>query len=248
MLNIVIPMAGRGSRFAKAGYTEPKPLIPIHNKPMIEVVINNLTPSQKHRFIFLVQIEHLSKYNLASMLEELSPNCEIINVDQITEGAACTVLLATKFIDNDDSLMIANCDQWIDIDINEYLNDQFNCDGMIMTMTDDDPKWSFVGLSEDGFVNAVKEKDPISNEATVGIYNFSKGNDFVQAATSMIDNKLKVNGEYYVAPVYEQLISRGAQIKFYNIGFVNDGMYGLGTPDDLEHFLKKKVSYNAATL
>ena len=122
MLNIVIPMAGRGSRFAEKGYFDPKPLIPIGDKRMIEVVVNNLKPKCEHRFIFVCQQEHLDKYNYKGELDRIAPGCEIIGIDGITEGAACTVMYSESFIDNDIPLMIANSDQWIDADINDYLD------------------------------------------------------------------------------------------------------------------------------
>lgn len=244
MINIVIPMAGRGSRFQKAGYNLPKPLIPIYSKPMIQAVIENLRPNCEHKFIFICQREHLGKFSLGEKLTEIIPNCCIIPLDNVTEGAACTVLKAAHLIDNQDALMIANCDQWIDFDINKYIDFQVknNLDGLIMTMRADDPKWSFVKLGEDNNVTGVFEKEVVSNEATVGIYNYLHGADFVWAAKRMIENNLRVNNEYYVAPAYNQLIQVGKKIGIYNIGAVLDGMYGLGTPDDLEKFLSLKIS------
>lgn len=203
MLNIVIPMAGRGSRFANAGYELPKPLIPVHGHPMIRLVTNNLRPCQPHRFIFLCLQEHIEKYAVDRLLKSWEPGCEIVVVGQITEGAACTVLLAKKLINNNDSLMIANSDQWVGTDINAYLDmmKAKNLDGLIMTMWADDPKWSFVRINEQGHVTEVVEKEVISNEATVGIYNFKRGADFVAAAEMMIEKDERVNGEFYVAPV-----------------------------------------------
>jgi len=239
MLNIVIPMAGRGSRFANAGYSEPKPLIPVCGKPMIQLVVENLTPVCEHRFIFLVLREHIQQYSLDVLLRDISPNCEIIIVDGVTEGAACTVLLARKYINNDSPLMIANCDQWIDANINDYLQsmDQRNLDGLIMTMKANDPKWSFVSINQYNYVDRVVEKKVISNEATVGIYNFSHGAGFVTAADQMINNNERVNNEFYVAPTYNTLISQGEKIGIYNIGSNRNGMYGLGVPDDLDFFI-----------
>lgn len=122
MLNIVLPMAGRGSRFANAGYTLPKPLIPVHGVPMIKVVVDNLTPKCEHRFIFVVQQAHIDQYDLVPKLKSYAKNVEIIGINGITEGQVCTALLAQKFFDNDEPLMNANSDQYIDIDINEYLD------------------------------------------------------------------------------------------------------------------------------
>lgn len=244
MLNIVIPMAGAGSRFAVAGYKDPKPLIPINGVPMIKLVIDNLRPSLDHKFIFICQKTHVLEYGLYPKLNAWAPGSEIIELDGLTEGAACTVLMAERFINNGSPLMIANSDQYIDFNIDAYLNflNEPKVDGLIMTMTANDPKWSFVALDETKAVTNVVEKQVISNEATVGIYNFKKGADFVKAAKSMIDTNERVNGEFYVAPVYNKLISQGARILTCNIGSVDDGMYGLGTPGDLEKFLSMPIS------
>lgn len=243
MLNIVIPMAGAGSRFSSAGYTIPKPFIPLNGVPMIQVVIRNLRPSRPHRFIFICQNAHIAAYDLRNKLSECAPGCEVIGLDGITEGAACTVLSAKEWIDNRHPLMIANSDQYVDVSIDDYLGkmDAEDLDGIIMTMRADDPKWSFVGLNADQHVSRVEEKKVISNEATVGIYNFRHGSDFVTAAQKMIAYDLRVNNEFYVAPVYNQLIEQGQRIGIFNIGTEFDDMHGLGTPADLQHFLNSPV-------
>jgi NDP-sugar pyrophosphorylase family protein len=239
MLNIVIPMAGNGARFADAGYRDPKPLIPVHGIPMIEVVINNLRPARPHRFIFICQERHDREFGIVSFLRFLEPTCDVICLTGITEGAACTVLTARSFIQSRAPLMIANCDQWIDFDVNRYLNafDHRRYDGFTMTMSATAPKWSFVTRNDLGEVTGVVEKQVVSNEATVGIYNFAAGCDFVAGAEAMIAAGLRVNNEFYVAPVYSQLVSQGKRIGTLNIGADRDGMYGLGTPADLGHFL-----------
>lgn len=239
MLNIVIPMAGKGSRFAEAGYVNPKPLIDVYGHPMIEYVTRNITPECEHKFIYVCQKEHLEKYRLDDILHRIAPECEIVPIDYITEGAACTVLLAEKYIDNDDGLMIANSDQYVDIDINAYLNTLRNNDGLIMTMPANNPKWSFIRYDENELVTMVREKEVISNEATVGIYNYRHGKDFVRYAHQMIEKNIRVNNEFYVAPVYNEMIGEGLRIGFCNIG---SKMYGLGTPDDLRYFMKQQIS------
>ena len=247
-LNIVIPMAGAGSRFTAAGYLDPKPLIPVHGIPMIRWVIENLKPQTPHRFIFICQQSHIESYDLTSKLCTWAPGCEIVGLNGLTEGAACTVLSARHLIDNDDPLMIANSDQYIDASIDDYLLQMeiYKLGGLIMTMTANDPKWSFVGLNNQGLVNTVVEKQVISDEATVGIYNFNRGADFVFAADSMIAKGLRVNNEFYVAPVYNQLIEDGATIGIYNVGAETAGMYGLGTPADLQLFLGLDLSKKKA--
>jgi dTDP-glucose pyrophosphorylase len=247
MLNIVLPIAGRGSRFAVAGYTQPKPLIPVHGMPMIATVVRNVRPRCAHRFIFVALAEHLEHAGMREALTLAAPGCVIVPVDRVTEGAACTVLLASEHINSDAPLMLANSDQWVDIDIDDYLAsmDRQRADGLIMTMRAADPKWSFVGLNGKRMVTRVVEKEVISNEATVGIYNFRRGSDFVRAAETMIARDLRVNNEFYVAPVYNELIGDGARIAIYNVGSEGAGMYGLGIPSDLEQFLADPISLRA---
>lgn len=242
MINIVIPMAGRGSRFANAGYKMPKPLIDVKGHYMIEWVVKNLTPSCEHRFIFLCLQDHIDQFDLSEYLEKIAPGCVVIPVNQVTEGAACTVLLSEEYINNDDELMIANSDQYVDCDINEYIKAQGDNDGLIMTMYAADDKWSFIAFDDQKFVTMVREKEVISNEATVGIYNFKHGKDFVSYAHKMINLDLRVKGEFYVAPVYNMLIDDEKKIVFHNIGSVGAGMYGLGVPEDLDTFLAHPIS------
>lgn len=244
MINIVIPMAGSGSRFASAGYTVPKPLLPLGGRPMIEWVVENVTPNQACRFVFICQSSHLLRYpHVKDELNRLCPNCTIIEISGVTEGAACTVLLARDYIDNDDPLMIANSDQVVDLKIDDYLSmmEEANADGFIMTFWSDDPKWSYCRMGEDGSVVEVVEKQVVSNEATVGIYNFRQGKDFVWAANAMIEQNKRVNNEFYVAPAYNELIGIGQKIGIASTGRELDGMYGLGTPEDYQRFQSTKT-------
>jgi dTDP-glucose pyrophosphorylase len=248
MLTIVIPMAGRGSRFADAGYETPKPLLEIHGVPMIEVVVANLRPSVPSRFVFVCRREHLDAYGFEGRLREIAPGCAIVPIDEVTEGAACTVLLAEHEIDPDDLLVIANSDQWVDVSFDAHLDvlRDRGLDGLIMTMKADDPKWSYVALDPRGLVTRVVEKEVISDEATVGIYTSARGGDFVRGARAMIAADERVNNEFYVAPVYNRLIAEGAAIGVDNVGAVGAGMYGLGIPEDLDEFLALPISRRAA--
>jgi dTDP-glucose pyrophosphorylase len=185
--------------------------------------------------------EHLERFpEVPRALRQLCPGCHITPVPGVTEGAACTVLLARQFIDSDEPLMIANSDQIVDLDINQYLAaaDAAGTDGLIMTFWADHPKWSYCRMEPDGTVSEVVEKKVVSNEATVGIYNFRRGRDFVRAADSMIARNLRVNNEFYVAPTYNQLIAEGARIVTMKTGREGSGMYGLGVPQDLELFTR----------
>ena len=232
--NILIPMAGAGSRFSSAGYTFPKPLIEVNNKPMIQVVIENL--NIKANFIYIVQKEHYEKYNLKYLLNLITPNCEIVQVDGITEGAACTTLLAKEYINNNKHLLISNSDQFVEWDSNSFYysmtND--NLDGGMLTFKATHPKWSFAKLNENGYITEIAEKKPISDIATVGIYYWNKGSDYVKYAEQMIEKNIRVDNEFYVAPVYNEAISDGFKFKPYNI----EKMWGLGTPEDLKNYLE----------
>ena len=232
-LNVLIPMAGKGSRFAEAGYTFPKPLIEVHGKAMIERVVENLNIDGK--FIFLVQKDHLEQYNLEPYLKLLKPQVEIIVVNELTEGAANTALLATGLIDNEDPLLIANSDQIVQWDSSEalYFFGSEGADGGILTFTAHHPKWSYAKVDERGWVTQVAEKVPISDQATTGIYYWSKGSDFVRYANQMIDKDIRTNGEFYICPAYNEAINDGKKIKAKSVG----KMWGIGTPEDLNTFL-----------
>jgi dTDP-glucose pyrophosphorylase len=229
-------MAGAGSRFQQAGYTFPKPLIEVDGKPMIQVVVDNLNVDAN--FIFVVQKEHREKYNLDTMLNLITPNCKIVEVDGLTEGAACTTLLAKEYIDNDAPLLMANSDQFLVWDSNEFMYKMIEqrVDGGIVTFTSTHPKWSFAKVNEIGDVVEVAEKNPISNIATVGVYYWSKGSDYVKYTEQMIEKNIRVNGEFYVCPVFNEAIGDDRIIRTFNI----DKMWGLGTPEDLKYYLENK--------
>ena len=235
-LNVLIPMAGLGSRFAQKGYTFPKPLIDVNGRPMIQVVTDNLNIDAN--YIFVVQQEHLEKYNLTHLLNLIKPNCKVVVIDKLTEGAACTTLLAKELIDNDNPLIIANSDQYIEWNSNEtmYSFSNNDIDGGMLVFKAVHPKWSFAKLDSTGFIEKVAEKDPISDIASVGIYYWSKGSDYVKYAEQMIDKDIRVNNEFYVCPVINEAIADGKKFK---VSYVKE-MWGIGTPEDLETFLKSK--------
>ena len=235
-MNVLIPMAGAGSRFEQVGYTFPKPLIDVTGKPMIQMVTENLNIEAK--YIYIVQKEHYEKYNLKYLLNLITNNnCEIVQIDSLTEGAACTTLLAKEFIDNDEPLLIANSDQFVEWDSNEFMYSMVadNVDGGILTFEATHPKWSFAKLGNDGFVSEVAEKKPISNIATAGIYYWTHGSNYVKYAEQMIEKDIRTNNEFYVCPVYNEAIQDGKKVKVFQI----EKMWGLGTPEDLEVFLKR---------
>lgn len=243
-MNVLIPMAGRGSRFEAQGYTLPKPLIDVCGKPMIQVVVENL--GLDARFIFVVQKDHRDKYNLDVLLNVLAPGCTVLETDGVTEGAACTSLLARAYIDTGDPLIFANSDQFVEWNPLEFMYkmQETGCDGGIATFHASDPKWSYAEVEPDTqMVRRVAEKNPISTHATVGFYYWKHGHDFVKYADQMIAANIRVNNEFYVCPVFNEAIQDGKRIVTFEI----DRMWGLGTPEDLGIFCNSSIkeSFNS---
>ena len=240
MINIVIPMAGAGSRFAKAGYTKPKPFIDVLGKPMICHVLDNLKMPQA-RFILLVRAEHYE--NERETINWITKHyySEVVLIDKLTEGAACTVLHAHRLINDDTPLLIANSDQIVDMDIEDYIDDSDNrnLDGSVLCFEDNDTKWSYAKLDENGMITMIREKEVISEHATVGIYYFKRGRDFVENAIDMFVRNERVNNEFYVAPVYNYAIEKGGKFGIYSIDKTQ--MHGIGTPADLDKYIAIKT-------
>ena len=243
-LNILIPMAGEGKRFQEAGYSFPKPLIEVPNmngNPMIKVVVDSLGIHGKT--IFVVQTGHRHKFNLDSFLGMLAPECKIVEVEGVTEGAACTCLLAKAHINNGDELVVANSDQFLDWKPEQFIYFMRNkkADFGILTFPNNHPKWSYAKTDADGKVSEVAEKKVISNHATVGVYYWKKGADFIRSAERMIKKNLRVGqsfngkGEFYVCPSFNEMIREGKSGYIFEIK--KSQMYGLGTPEDLRYFV-----------
>ena len=235
-MNVLIPMAGAGSRFEKVGYSFPKPLIDVKGKPMIHLVADMLNLDAN--FIYIVQKSHREKYNLDTLLNLITPNCKIVEVDGLTEGAACTTLLARDLIDNDAPLILANSDQFIDWDSTEFMYkmNEKDFDGGIVCFPATHPKWSFAKTDENGIISEVAEKNPISNQATAGIYYWKHGADYIKYTDQMIEKDIRTNNEFYVCPVYNEAIGDGKVI--YNHSIPAENMWGLGTPEDLTYYLE----------
>lgn len=234
-LNVLIPMAGLGSRFKEEGYSSPKPLIDVHGKPMIQVVVENLGIIAN--YIFVVQKEDSKRYNMRQILQAITPgNLTILEIDGQTEGTAVSALMAENLIDVDQPLLIVNSDQFLEWDSLSalYSFQRKEVDVGILTFESSDPKWSYVLKNpETKMVERVEEKNPISKEATCGVYYWSSGRSFVRSAKEMILKNLRVNDEFYIAPSINELISEGAKVVTFEV----ERMWGLGTPQDLRYFL-----------
>ncbi len=248
-IQLVLPMAGLGSRFAQAGYTVPKPLLDIHGVPMFELVIANLVTPAVGRLILIIP----SAWGLAERMQALEAALKIevivVEVSDLTDGPAGSVERAEKYLNPDLPVVTANSDQYLDADLFGFYNsvsDPMNA-GVILAMEDSDPKWSYARLDEEGRLVEVREKVVISNLATVGVYGFTSASIMFDAFRKMRDDGGSVNGEYYVAPAYNYLLSEeGGGVVVTNLGPVGRVMHGLGIPVDYENFLKSGLSVEAA--
>ena len=203
---------------------------------MIQRVVENLDFDSE--YIFLVRREHIEKYE--GMLDTLdritNGRFRYVVVDSLTEGAACTALLARDIIDDEEDLLIANSDQIIDYEPENFslIRNTSNFDAVVFTFNAVHPKWSFVKTNSRGYITEVAEKKPISDVATAGIYYWKHGSDYVKYAEQMIENDIRFNNEFYVCPVFNEALKAGKKIKTFHF----DGMWGIGTPEDLDYFNK----------
>ena len=212
MTNVVIPMAGLGKRFTDVGYETPKYLLNVDGVPMIQKAVWGCNMGGK--YIYIVRKDHSEKYKLKELLPTLTPPLEVvvIEVDEVTGGAAESVLLAKEHIDNDDLLVICDSDgivEWDPIKFLVEVGEERHLDGAIATFNGAGDRWSYVELDENNIATRIAEKDPISDKACTGVYYWRYGSDFVKYAEYMIANKETVNGEFYVAPVYNYAIKDG---------------------------------------
>jgi len=232
-VNILVPMAGAGLRLAQAGYLLPKPLVEVDGKSIVKNAIDSL--GLKGKYIFVVQRQHDEKYSFKRIFSEFVDDFEIIAVDGLTEGAACTALLAHEFIDNSQKLVIAVADVCNKIPTQCWIQNWF--DGVIFTIKSNEPCYSYAKLGSDNFVCEVAEKRAISNNATTGIYTWTLGSDFVKYARKMIQKNIRINNEFYLCPVYNEAISDGKKFVINEVESFQD----LGTPENIERYLKNKL-------
>ena len=239
-IQLLIPMAGLGSRFRNAGYPVLKPFLPIGSKTMIETVIDNLNSDLITKIFLVVRAKSNSDLYLFNNLAKIK-KINLIFIDSETDGPASTCNLAKQFIDHEAPLLIANSDQYLDANMDiEYQSWDVTEDGYIWCMQDNDPKWSYALTSVDNFVLQIQEKKVISDLATCGVYGFKKAAHFFNAYSEMRSANDRTNGELYVAPTYNYLIMKNLKIKAKNLGPTNTVMHGLGTPIDYENFVNLK--------
>jgi len=236
--NILIPMAGRGSRFEEQGYTDKKPFIDVNGKPMIHRVIKNLGMEfdKEYMFILICLQEDFDKYDFTEFEKVIGHNSyDVVILDDVTEGAAQTILQAKDLINDDTPLMTMNSDQLVDWDIERLFEMCEQFDGVIPCFYGEGNAWSYARTLDNGYVQEVAEKKQISKYATAGYYYWKKGSDFVKYAEQMIHDNSRTNGEFYVAPVYNWAVRDGKRVGVFMV----DKCYSLGTPEDLEEYLSE---------
>ncbi|AXX91788.1 nucleotidyltransferase [Malaciobacter molluscorum LMG 25693] len=236
MINILIPLAGKNHFFPELEYPFPKPLIEFNGKTMIEHIIDNFSSlKEEKQFIFIVNRDDCKKYHLDNVLNILTNNtCKIIKLEKETKGAACSVMMAVEYIDNDTSLIISNADQLFDISLNEVINKFNNTDAGVITFESIHPRWSYVRINNEYKVIETAEKRPISKLAIAGFYYFKKGKNFIRAASKMIKKDASVNGLYYLAPCLNELILENKTINIFKIE--NNKYHTFYTPQKIKEY------------
>jgi len=222
-INVLIPMAGDGKRFSDAGYIKPKPFIQVKNKKMIEMVVDNITPQNVNDIILVTRKHH----NCRDELKNTSYNFNIIELDKPTEGSLQTILCAEKFIRNN-RLILANCDQKIIFNVNDFINKCENLDGCLITFKSNNKHHSYVTVDENNLITSIVEKEVISNIAVSGVYYFKNATNLIDASKNVIENNIRQKGEFYVSSALSLMIKNGLKLGIYNAESIM-----LGTPEEL---------------
>jgi NDP-sugar pyrophosphorylase family protein len=237
-MNILIPMAGRGERFSNNGFDIPKPLIELEGKTMIELAIKSLNIEGNYIYVTYRYTNKEFNQKLEEILNRITPNCTIIKIDYITEGPASSALLAKKYIDNEEELIITNCDQIMSWDSKNFLEfiKKTDKEGIVVTYNSSTEKNSYVKLNEIGDAIELAEKKVISEFSLNGIHYWKKGKYFVESAEDMISKNIRVNNEFYISMTYNEMIEKKLKVSNYHI--INNHHHAVGTPEDLKEYLK----------
>lgn len=248
-MNIVIPMAGRGERFLNSGFTVPKPIIDINGIPMIQAAVKSL--NLDGQYIFIVYEYENEEFNrkIKDAIYACCKNPKIIKINYTTQGPASSALLAKEFINNDEPLLITNCDQIMKWNSRRFLNEVddgeyfTNYDGMVVTYDSNTEKNSYIRMETNQFGKEcaveVAEKRVISNYSLNGIHYWNMGRFFVDSAEKMIAKNIRVNNEFYISETYNQMIEDGFRISNWHIPV--DQHWAIGTPEDLKRYLNENT-------
>ena len=239
-INLVLPAAGLGSRFREVGETRPKPLIPVFDLPMIMWVLLNFPLTSEDKVWVISQDKDRIPDAIREYTDSLPFEVDFLEIDGLTQGQASTVDLVLRGLPDGEGLIVANTDQYIFADLDQFVQMVRNksCAGQILTMHATSNAWSYVGRDSCGKINEVIEKVEISNEATVGVYGWSDTSLAKSAFEDTFKRNIRTNNEFYVAPTYNFLISQGWTVKTSLVGNHGEAVHGLGIPSDLASFLK----------
>lgn len=247
-LNLVLPAAGLGSRFQQVGESRPKPVIPVFDIPMIVWVLLNFPLSASDEVWIISQKKDALPQLLGDYVSKFPFSIQFLEINGLTEGPASTVHLVLKSLPDEESVIVANTDQFVFSDLSPFVESvrSGGADGQIVTMRASSAAWSYVGRDSNGSIDSVVEKIEISNEATVGIYGWSTVKDAKEAFLDTFDQNLRTNNEFYVAPTYNFMIQNGKRVETYLVGDHGIAVHGLGTPKDLSAFLDLPAAKNFA--
>jgi NDP-sugar pyrophosphorylase family protein len=222
MINIIIPAAGSGQRFVDAGYDKPKPLIEVAGLPMLEQVIRNIIPKSPSKFIIIHRLDADTWENDVHVW---------LKLDKPTRGALDTLMYAIKYVPESEGLLLANCDQLVDFDVDDFIKSAKDKDGALVTFKSNKPHHSYVKTNDKGIITSIVEKEVISNQAVTGVYYFKHAADFFIAAEQVIASDLRTKGEFYVSSAIDLMVKDG-----YKLGIYEAPSAMLGTPEELQLF------------
>jgi dTDP-glucose pyrophosphorylase len=246
-VTLIIPAAGIGRRFKVAGFNSPKPLIQVKGTPMIMWVLHNFDLTDQDEVIIIQQSKHELDLQLNEHLKNVKAAIKFVNLDSVTSGPAKTVITAASHVNKENAVIVANSDQYVSRGLKEFVREIKNSknSGLILTMAANGNKWSYVKRDKSNVkIIEVREKVEISREATVGIYGWSSPELMIDGFNEMFFKNDLTNGEFYVAPSYNYLISKGVVVLPFFIGEHSEAVHGLGTPEDLSLFEKSKIEFS----
>ena len=237
-INYIFPAAGKGQRFRDVGIDTPKPLILVNDIPLLIWAISNFDIRDSDQIWIICFKAHGIREFFTINYPALAKRIKFIEISEITNGPATTVSLAVKEIDDSESIIVANTDQYVFADLTDFSNSvrKGEFEGDILTMNATGSQWSYLTKDSNNLVDNVIEKKQISDEATVGIYGFSKSIYFKKSYEKMVNLNDRVNNEFYVAPLYNYMIQNNQKIISHNIGTVGNQVMGTGVPTDLNIF------------
>lgn len=233
---IILPMAGRGSRFRNAGIDIPKPFISVDGKPMFVHALKSIEGLHYSKIIFIVLKEHYDAFDMNKCLKEAGiNNYKLVVIPEVTEGQLATVLAAAEYFNLDEDVLILSSDTYVKSPlVRDIVYKKPHCEGIISVAKLPGSQWSFAEVDDNNEVSRVAEKERISDYASTGLYYFSNGKHLLKYASEMISKKEKTRNEYYVIPVYQKFIDDGKMVSIS----IAEEMWDMGTPDALEEYLK----------